>query len=294
MICIQLNGGLGNQMFQYACGRALAYKHQTELIIDSTQLEITNPGVTPRSFELDIFNIVFRKVSKKDIFIIEKYNKLINCILLKIGLKNNLTTIYFREKEYSYNSLIEKTEKKCYLVGYWQSYRYFEIIDFIIRSEFDFKPITDQQNYKRTIKIKNTNSVSLHVRRTDFLNNKNKDKHGTCSIDYYNKSIELIVEKFSDPFFYIFSDDIEWVQKKLNLPLPHEVVSGNNGKYSYIDMQLMSLCKHNIIANSSFSWWGAWLNKNESKIVIAPKIWFADELKNSQTDDLIPKTWIRI
>ena len=122
----------------------------------------------------------------------------------------------------------------------------------------------------------------------------NNDIHGACSIEFYKKSIEYISNNVSNPFIFIFSDDIKWARKNLKLDYPCEYISGNNGNKNYVDMQLMSLCKHNIIANSSFSWWGAWLNLNPNKIVIAPKQWYSDKVRNAQTSDLISNTWIRI
>lgn len=294
MICVQLNGGLGNQMFQYAFGKTLATKYKTELILDTSRLINNKTGITYRSLELDIFKINLQEASKNDIKRLKPlFYRIANVLAFKAGYLGIQTSKYFIEKGFSFNSSIYKIGKDCFLTGYWQSYRYFENIESLIREEFKFPQVFDKDNHRLT-KIEHENSISLHVRRTDFVNNKYHDIHGTCSIEYYEKAAEYIANKVSRPCFFIFSDDIEWARANLNLNYPCEFVSGNIGKQSYIDMQLMSLCKHNIIANSSFSWWGAWLNQNPNKVVVAPRQWFADETRNSQTKDLMPETWLRI
>jgi hypothetical protein len=201
---------------------------------------------------------------------------------------------YFIENIFSYDARIEKTSSKCFLSGYWQSPLYFKSVECLIRQEFTFPTKLSKENSIILKMIKNFNSISLHVRRTDYVNNVNHEIHGVCSIEYYMKAISIICANVNYPFFFIFSDDIKWVKQNLKINSKCVFVSGNTGSNSYIDMQLMSFCKHNIIANSSFSWWGAWLNSNFNKIVIAPQKWFNDENINSQTSDLIPDTWIRI
>jgi len=295
MICVQLNGGLGNQMFQYAFGRAMAFKLQTDLLFDTSPLLNNKTVFTNRSLELGIFKIKIQEASITDIKRLKTiFYRIVNTLAFKAGFQGIQTSKYFIEKNFSYNESIDKIGKDCYLNGYWQSYKYFQNIESIIREEFKFPPILEMGNKDTIVKIENGNSISLHIRRTDFVNNKNHDIHGTCSIKYYQEAAENIANRVSDPVFFIFSDDIEWVRTNLNLNYPCEFVSGNNSDKSYIDMQLMSLCKHNIIANSSFSWWGAWLNANPNKIVIAPLQWFADETMNAQTYDLIPSNWIKI
>jgi hypothetical protein len=134
------------------------------------------------------------------------------------------------------------------------------------------------------------NAISLHVRRGDYANNpKTKATHGLCSLDYYQASVRQMAQKVARPHFFIFSDDMEWVQGNLKIDFPCVFVEHNRGAESYNDMRLMSLCKHHIIANSSFSWWGAWLNPNMEKIVIAPRKWFASQ---TAVPDLFPAGWI--
>ena len=126
-------------------------------------------------------------------------------------------------------------------------------------------------------KIESCNSISLHVRRGDFINENSTNKtHGVCSIEYYKKAIDFIAKKISNPVFFIFSDDTKWVYENMKLQFKYFVVDINDHKFAYEDLRLMSKCNHHILANSSLSWWGAWLNESENKVVVAPKIWFAD------------------
>ena len=293
MICIQLNGGLGNQMYQYSVGRAMAYKLQTELLLDTTQFKKKRltEGYNYRSYELGIFNIKAREATADDIKKLKPlFYRIANGLTMRMGLRGIQSSRYLIEKGYSYNESIETIDKDCFLAGYWQSFRYFQSIESLVRKDFEFPQVLDKENVQRINMIKSENSISLHIRRTDFVNN----IHGTCSIEYYKKAAECFANMVNSPYYFIFSDDIGWVQKNLQLAYPHEFVTGHEGKQSYIDMQLMSLCKHNIIANSSFSWWGAWLNSNPDKVVIAPKEWFAVKTMNKQTKDLIPEEWIKL
>lgn len=297
MICVQLNGGLGNQMFQYAFGRALAYKNRTELILDTSQLKNKNftAGITPRSYELNIFQLKAREATNNDIKRIKPlFYRIANILAFKTGFEGIQTSKYFIEKKFSFNESIEKIGKECFLAGYWQSFRYFQKIESLIQEDFKFQPSLDNKNMRLLKIIKNQNSIGVHIRRSDFVNNKKHNVHGACSNEYYKMAIENITKKISSPYYYIFSDDIDWVRENLKLQYPHKYVSGNLGNRSYNDMQLLSNCKHNIIANSSFSWWAAWLNPNPQKIIIAPKQWFSNEKMNVQANDLIPEEWIRI
>lgn len=298
MICVNINGGLGNQMFQYACGKALAIKNNTSLVLDLSSLnKSTNNGrTTKRSFELsEVFKIKNIEVSSTDLKKLKPiYLRLLNVLFLKFGIKGVQFSKYFIENKFSYNQNINKVRKNCFLIGYWQSAKYFNTIESLIRNEFSFQKLLDSDNLEILNLMKNTVSVSIHVRRTDFQITNSNDVHGFCSLEYYEEAVKFIQTYVPWSNFFIFSDDINWAKENLKVPINSYFVSGNKGDKSYIDMQLMSNCNHNIIANSSFSWWGAWLNSNPDKIVIAPKIWFSNEKLNAQTDDLIPTEWIRM
>jgi hypothetical protein len=136
-------------------------------------------------------------------------------------------------------------------------------------------------------------AVSIHVRRGDYVSDAGTNRfHGTCSVDYYHDAVDRISGFAPASHFFVFSDGIDWAKENLRLRQPVTYVDFNDGEKNYEDLRLMSLCKHHIIANSSFSWWGAWLNPNPDKIVIAPKKWFNDPSIN--TDDLIPNSWLRL
>ena len=200
-----------------------------------------------------------------------------------------------------FDPMVLKAGKNVYLEGYWQSEKYFKEIEYIIRKDLIIKPNLKGRNKDIAKKIVSENSISLHIRRGNYVANPEIFKvHGTCEQEYYYEAIDYITENVKEPYFYIFSDEIEWAKDNFKIEYAHTFVDINIGfdgenyqdEKNYEDLRLMSLCKHNIIANSSFSWWGAWLNQNPEKIVIAPKKWFNDE--SLDTSDLIPNSWIRI
>ena len=180
--------------------------------------------------------------------------------------------------------------KKGYLNGYWQSEKYFNSAKDIILNDYKCNFKENDVNLEVLKDIENTNSVSIHVRMGDYKSSENADRHFVIrDAKYYERAIERIKKSVDNPKFFIFSNDIQWVKE--NLPLDNSVIiDWNQGKDSYKDMFLMSKCKHNIIANSSFSWWGAWLNENKDKLVIAPDRWF----NNIQAPDVICDSWIKV
>lgn len=295
MVCIKLYGGLGNQMFQYALARSLSYRLKTEIVVDSTfyKLNGRKNNTTLRSFELDIFKLPVREINKSELKKLKPLKfRVLNACCFKMKLNLLQFSTYFFENRIGYNDGIRKVKDNCYLSGYWQSHLYFNDIKDILVNDFQFPEILDQNVENLSNQILGSNSVSVHIRRGDFVKNGVSNSHVVCSLSYYIEAINYINSKFEDTRLFVFSDDVEWA--KINLPFNAIYVSGNHGKNSYVDMQLMSLCKHNIIANSSFSWWAAWLNQNANKVIIAPKKWYNDESMNSQTEDLIPKSWIRV
>jgi len=185
---------------------------------------------------------------------------------------------------------------RAYIIGYFQSEQYFENIRHILLQEFTIKG--DVSNYtKKIANIINTShksTVSLHIRRGDYIFNKqSNDVHGACSLDYYEKATDLMTEKFKDIHYFIFSDDIAWAKE--NLKVKNCIyIESEEKRIPHEDIYLMSLCEHNIIANSSFSWWGAWLNRNSKKTIIAPKRWFADSKMAAQSGSIVPPEWVKL
>ena len=293
MIVIQLSGGLGNQMFQYAAGYAITKKQNSHLKVDSSNFKIktTNKNFTLRDFELNIFEIEFDTVNP---LLWKLYRKLSSLISnLKFFPETYLVRVY-SEKSPEFDDFFLSISDNAYLSGYFQSEKYFKKYRQELLKLFKFKYALTGDNTEIIKSIKKHNSVSIHIRRGDYVSNKEiHSVHGSLTIKYYMKAIKLIREKLDNPHFYFFSDDIKWVEQNFNLD-SQMIIAHNTGSESYRDMQLMSCCKHNIIANSSFSWWGAWLNENSEKIVISPLKWFKDPVRNSLTMDLIPVGWIRL
>ena len=293
MIVVKLMGGLGNQLFQYATGRALALKYQTELKLDLSFLNSDPKNVyTKRELELHVFNVSANIATDKEVDAFSK-RTLIQKIVRKISPNSPSKYFVANQKGFEYDEAFEEYPNNSYLNGYWQSERYFATVrDVLLKDLIIKKEMSEQCKLTKSL-ILNSNSVSLHIRRGDYVSNKNATaSHGILSLEYYNKAMTHLNGLHQDLKVFIFSDDMNWVKENLKLTNECVYVDFNTGENSVFDMYLMSQCKHNIIANSSFSWWGAWLNQNPHKTVIAPEKWFAD--KNLNTKDLIPNSWLKI
>lgn len=289
MIITKIYGGLGNQLFQYATGRAISKHFNTELALDITSFETYNL----HKYGLDNFNINQKIASKNEI---AKYidNSILGKIVRKISHLSSRK--YYHEKTILYDKNVFLTSGNIYIDGYWQSEKYFLSIKDILLQELIAKNILSGENEKIADQIKNSQSISLHIRRGDYVSNLiTNQKHGTCGLDYYEAAIQFIITKANHPHFFVFSDDPSWVIENLKINHPTTYINHNGVENNFEDIRLMSLCNHNIIANSTFSWWGAWLNKNENKIIIAPKKWFNENKKNNPNSaDIIPESWIRM
>lgn len=300
MIIVKLIGGLGNQLFQYALGRQLAEINSTILKLDLSGFE----EYKLQRYALQPFEIWQNIATIEEIETFKQKNstrqlRLSSKIGRRLGFQFYPTfnfyqnTIVINEKQFSFDPSVLELKGNIYLDGYWQTEKYFVKIKDILLREFSIKYKQDSINTELAMQIKNTESVSIHIRRGDYISNpKTNQVHGVCSMDYYQKSVNQIVQQFPNCHFYIFSDDHSWVKDNFKVNLPMTMVDHNDASTNYEDLRLMSLCNHNIIANSSFSWWGACLNKNSEKIVIAPERWFNDPTVD--TSDLIPENWIKI
>lgn len=265
MIIVQIIGGLGNQMFQYAFARSLSKRSNAELKLDLTGFE----EYALRRYELNAFNISATPATEEEAGALKR--------------KRVFNNTCIKEKSLRYNPKYARPVDNKYFQGYWQSEEYFKDAKEIIRKDFTFtKPLSPNAK-EYADKIQSSNAVSLHIRRGDYIVN---NLYETDLAQYYKEAISKIKKEVKSPEFFIFSDDKEYsaqVFEEFNIV---------KGLESIEDMHLMSLCKHNIIANSSFSWWGAWLNPNPEKIVIAPKKWFTTKKLDSST--LIPDVWLRL
>jgi hypothetical protein len=287
MIIIKSKGGLGNQMFQYAFGRALSLKRNTDLALDIAE-ETTLKGIkrdTNRAYTLYHFDIKARIAAPEDI---RTSRKPLSLYLSKVWRKIS------KYNYYAFNPRLLEKKDGAYFEGFWwQSEKYFKDIRQTLLQDFTLKEGLGTEAEKVAESIRHTESpVALHVRRGDYANDPaTLAVHGLAPREYYREALQLITEKSPHPVFYVFSDDIEWAKENLSFPYPVLFVSEKNIP-DYEELVLMSLCKHHIIANSSFSWWGAWLGTDPEQVVIAPKQWIADPSLN--TEDLYPEGWIKI
>jgi len=294
MIKIQFSGGLGNQMFQYAFAKHLAVKNNTDLVLDLSYIESKLPFKkfsTPMQYELDIFNID-AKLEKLFFGNAVTYPFAKSEFILKTKINTKKLNL-LKENNLSFNAEYLNFPDNSFIQGNFQSELYFKEIEKIIRKDFTFNTKLDNENQHILEQIQQTNAVAVHIRRGDYLSiKKNASKFRSLDINYYKNAVNILENKTEQPAYFIFSDNIEWAKNHLNLEAKTTFINHNKGKNSYLDMFLMSQCKHNIIANSTFSWWSAWLNSNHKKLVIAPKIWFLTEEFNQ--NDIVPKSWITI
>lgn len=287
MKLVTLSGGLGNQMFQYVFYLSLkAYDNNTFLYKNKIFKYADHNG-----YELErLFGVEKRcdNLWMTNLLAIKYLGVILKHILFPIKIRER--AVYDFSK---YSCWLNRSPLYgVHLVGYWQSESYFKQIEKLVRDTFVF----DQRQLNectRTCLKRSTieNAVSIHVRRGDYLLACNIQTFGNiCDLVYYRNAVDLIYQNVNNPVFYVFSDDIEWAVENLLLPPNTVFVDWNNGRDSWQDMFLMSVCKHNIVANSSFSWWGAWLNNNHNKIVVAPARW----VQSGTTFDVVPESWIKI
>lgn len=296
---VKLQGGLGNQMFQYAFAIALSKENEAEILFDFSWFNdvYEDKNVSPRKFELNGFKAECKPACEEDLKqVIKKdkrniFEKLL-WKLFRIKKYKSKKNVLRQKSAYIFEeNFFTKPDIYCY-DGYFQNEKYFKHCRNELLQHFSLSSAEtlDEKNSQILEQIKETNSVSIHIRRGDYITLASANKfHGTCSLEYYKNAIEYIAKNVESPHFFFFSDDIDWVKENLKIDYPYTVVDFNQEK-SYFDLELMKNCKHNIVANSSFSWWGAWLNENPEKIVIAPKNWLAANHKC----DIVPSEWVKL
>lgn len=290
-VITRLYGGLGNQLFQYAAGRALAERLKVQLKIDISEFEI----YPLRHFELNKFSINAEIATQKDVahLVIKpsSFTRNVCRTAIKLGLVCN--RIPFKEKQFNYDELFEKIRHPICLDGYWQSEKYFKSAENKIRSELVLANELGDTSKTILSEIQQSPSISLHIRRGDYVTSPSTAAvHGVCSLDYYYSAVRHITTLIENPKFFVFSDDLQWAKDNLKIGYPIRFVEGSGPNRDVEDMWLMKECHHHIIANSSFSWWAAWLDSMQNKIVIAPRIWFLNNKLNAR--DLIPDQWNKI
>ena len=294
MIIVRLMGGLGNQMFQYAAARRLALVNNAQLKLDLSWFANIPLQDTHRQYELHIFNSVQTAASPKEIRVLRGrdiggWPKLVKRLLKSDGLSRS----HVKENGCRFVAGLLDLRGDFYLDGYWQSPGYFEDVEEVIRADFTFRAAPDSRNDEIGRFIDSCEAVSLHVRRGDYVENKHAERHhGTCSLDYYAAAIATVRAQVHDPHFFVFSDDPDWAKGNLNIACSTTYLEHNAPERGCEDLRLISLCKHHVIANSSFSWWGAWLSQNRDGIVCAPAQWVNDPEMN--VNDTVPDSWIRL
>ena len=281
MIITKIKGGLGNQLFQYAVGRAVALHHNVPLKFDTTIFETYN---LHNGYRLDQFAIQADIAADNEIINLKGRNNVLVSVLRKAGLLKRKS--YFKEKRSSYFDASVFKNNFVYLDGYWQNELYFSDIRELLLQELSPNNSMNDLGFAYLDSIKKSNSVSLHVRRGAYVNLKNIN---VLDVDYYMKAAEYIGKNVEKPTFYIFSDDLEWC--KSSLTFLGDCIYVERTQTEMDDLKLMSFCQHNIIANSSFSWWGAWLNQNPNKTVIAPKDWL---LNDPGSSNVILSDWVKL
>ncbi len=293
MITVKLKGGLGNQLFQYAFGRAASLKLEAPLGLDVSNYKNPDKTDTPRKYQLDVFNIQADIVAHKEMNKVDAAMKFVKRIKAKI---KNTTNPY---SNYIFNPNDFNLKDGDCIEGYWQSEKYFKDIETTLRHDLKLKNKLGEKAsvFRDRIKqIRDNGGVvaSLHIRRGDYITDKYANVyHGVLDLSYYQRAISTIQAKLCNKplVLFVFSDDVSWVKENLKTDTPYICISRPE-ILDYEELILMSLCDHNIIANSSFSWWGAWLNSNKNKIVIAPKNWVKNPLAN--TNEVAPYEWIRV
>lgn len=287
MIIVKITGGLGNQLFQYALGRALSLKLGCELVLDISFY----PQQILRKYELNKFNIKARLATTTEITKAGGGNHFVFRLIRKLGLVSLFYSKYIKELEpVTYLRDIDTCQAGCYLDGCWQNQDYFKGYKSLLCDDLSSRLPISLPAEKWLDEIKITDSIGLHVRRGDYVTNLEANSvHGICGLDYYKKSVQYITEKVKKPVFYIFSDDINWCKE--NFDFIENKVFVSDTESAIDDLMLMCSCKHNVIANSSFSWWGAWLNQNKTKIVVSPVNWIKNNPNNLKW---VPDTWAQL
>jgi Glycosyl transferase family 11 len=291
MILVRLQGGLGNQLFQYAAARRLAHARGAELRLDVSALD--DPRYrTARRYELGALNVAARIAQPEDLARVAPAPRgLAGRVRERLaGGAGRLRHV--REAHFHFDPAVLALPDGVYLDGYWQSPRYFADVADLIRGEAAPKAPLSGRNAELAKEIEGCAAVSVHVRRGDYLTDPAVlATHGVCAPEYYEKALAYVAGRVAEPVFFVFGDDPEWAKAHLKAPGRVVIVDPNGPEHPAEDLRLMRLCRHHVIANSTFGWWGAWLNPRPEKVVVAPERWFATD--RTDTRDLIPADWVR-
>ncbi len=287
MIIARLMGGLGNQMFQYAAGRRLAAARGVELKLDGRFFQTQEK----RRFQLDRLNTQADLASESEIaafFVKGRLGRI--CRAVSCAVRRRPVPRVVEERHFHFDPSVLEATGETYLDGYWQSEKYFADVADSLRAEFALRTPPSEETARLAAEIADTAAVSIHVRRGDYVHESvTNEVHGVCGIDYYAAAAEAIRAQVPAPHFVVFSDDLAWAEENLRLGPRMTFIPRGGEDCDHEHLWLMSRCAHHIIANSSFSWWAAWLNPNPAKKIFAPRRWFASAPHD--TRDLIPPAW---
>ena len=292
-ITVKLIGGVGNQLFQYAFARSISSKLKTGIILDPYAFE-TSFKMKGYSYILDHFNIVNTRLAKSSdnfgLVWLYKHPWLFDQVINRFRFKNLINHRYYQEKGMPFNSEVFFKKDGTFFNGFWQTEKYFKDLTAEIRKEITLKEPFSSHSAKIEQEISHSVAVSLHIRR--YIPEGQKSGFRNCPVEYYERAIEYILAWEPAARFFLFSDDYDCVKNNFNMSkYPVTLVDNDNDK-NCEDIILMSHCRHHIISNSTFSWWGAWLNPDPKKIVIAPKDWPTPPKNDIR--DLVPEEWIKI
>lgn len=282
-VIVRLVGGLGNQLFQYATARAIANRNGSELLLDIRETEDCSGKWR---YSLRHFGVLAR-IAKTSELPPPRSSKLRYILWRQFGHNPR----FVRERGLAVNRNLLTLGPGCYLHGYFQSEEYFSDIAHSLRQELRIITPPNELNAALLERISRENAVSLHVRRGDYLT-QGSGVFATCGKAYYDSAIAYVTELAGPPTIYVFSDDPHWAREHLDFRFPMVISDQNHGRLDYEDLRLISSCRHNIVANSTFSWWGAWLNPNPDKIVVAPRVWFTSG--SADNPDIVPSGWHRM
>jgi hypothetical protein len=293
MVIVELSDGLGNQMFQYAAGRRLAHRRGSVLKLALTELVPRAPGIASRSYGLRHLNIQERFATSTDLARVVEIERGASRRWQAKVLRAVAPLHLMAEQHFHFDHSILAAPDNVYLRGYWQSERYFDDVADLIRSEFALRHALSPKSQQIAAHIEQTMAVGIHVRRGDYVSSPQRLRyHGTCEPEYYTRCMRAVAERVERPHCFVFSDDPGWVRDNLHLDHPVTIVAHNGPERDFEDLHLMSRCRHFIIANSTFSWWAAWLSASHGKFIVAPARWFADAPHD--TCDLLPAAWQRM
>jgi hypothetical protein len=288
-----LQGGLGNQMFQYAIARALSEHYQSTFLLDRSWFEVPQSETTPRPYQLDLLQI--QNVANSNLVFPKKPNRWIR--VLQETLSSG-PIVHYQQNAFEFDPSLFRlkrlAERDLFLFGYWQAYPYLEAIRPILKTEFKTKASAPDYYQSYLELIRRSESVMLHIRRGDYVNSPSAAKfHGVLPLSYYQQAIEVLLLEKPDSHFFIFSDDLPWAKEALPKDLKITFIeNGLQADAAAQELQLMTECKHHIIANSSLSWWGAWLKQDGKGLVFAPNRWISDN--SLDLSNLLPSSWRRI